>query len=709
MQFELTEEIRKRPFIRLTIPFILGVIIAVFTNLPTLIFTLALILSLICFIFLNYKNNFSKNSFIGLLMSIILISTGALLTSINLEKSNNTKLINYKGFIIGEVCDDPKSTEKTTVLNIEIKAIKNNNEWISTSGKTLLYLEKNIKSEGLIIGDKIVFSPELSEVENKGNPEEFDYKQYLAYNLVYNSDYLEGDDWQLLDSDGGTNLKYNLLRFRQDLIAQLKDAGLKDEELGVISALALGYKDNLSDEIRHSYASSGAMHILAVSGLHVGIIYGMLIFILSFIKSKKLQWVKTAIIISFIWFYAILTGLSPSVSRAALMFTLIALGKLQNKGSDSLNAIAASAFILLVINPMNIMNIGFQLSYVAVIGIILLYPKIYNLIKPQNRIIDKVWSLTAVSVAAQIATAPLGFYYFHQFSNLFLISNYLLIPLSTIAIWLCILFFVFSGIGFLGGIISKAIFYIVKIMNTVSGTIESLPMSVSENIYISIPQLVLIYIAIIFISVFLFNSKRYKHLIIGFISIIIASVFSLSYSIKTKNQEFIIVYNINKTTAINIIDGKDNILFANIDSCLNENIEYTAKNNWLKKGLSEEKYIDLSSDRESILSNLSNIDNQSIFFKRNFIGFNDKKIAVIDSDFIPIFDKNYTKPNVDFLILAQDAYLSLSEVNEMFNYSEIIIDGSNSFYKVDEWLAENDSLQLKIHNVRTDGAFIYKF
>ncbi len=709
MQFELTEEIRKRPFIRLTIPFIVGILIAIFTNFTTLIYTLVLIASLVCFLFLNYKNNFTKNRFVGLLMGIILISTGALLTSVNLEKSHNTKLTNYKGFIIGEICKDPKSTEKTIVLNIEIKAIKNNTEWISTAGKTLLYLEKNTKAESLIIGDKIVFSPELSEVENKGNPEEFDYKQYLAYNLVYNSDYLEGDDWELLDSDGVINIRYNFLRFRQDLIAKLQDAGLKDEELGVISALALGYKDNLSDEIRHSYASSGAMHILAVSGLHVGIIYGMLIFILSFIKSKKLQWLKTVIIISFIWFYAILTGLSPSVSRAALMFTLIAIGKLQNKGSDSLNAIAASAFILLVINPMNIMNIGFQLSYIAVIGIILLYPKIYSLLNPKNKILDKIWSLTAVSVAAQIATAPLGVYYFHQFSNLFLISNYLLIPLSTLAIWLCILFFMFSGIGFLAGILSNALFYIIRIMNTLSGTIESLPLSVSENLYVSIPQLILIYIAIIFISVFLFNSKKYKHLIIGIISIIIVSVFNLFYSIETKNQEYIIVYNINKTTAINIIDGKDNILFANIDSCINENIEYTAKNNWLKKGLSEEEYIDLSSDRESILSNLSNIDNRSIFFKRNFIGFNDKKIAVIDNDFTPIFGENYTKPKVDFIILAQDTYLSLSEVNEMFNFSEIIIDGSNSFYRVDEWLVENDSLQLKIHNVRTDGAFIYEF
>ena len=706
MQFELYEEIRKRPFIRITIPFVIGIILSLIFDIHVIVSGVLFSLSLAGFIFLTIKNKFANNLLLGITINVIMLSSGLFIAKTHIESSKDTNLSNYKGYIIGKISEDPKSTEKTRVLKLDIQAIRNNNEWVSTSGKTLLYLEKTSESEALQIGDKIVFSPELSEVENNGNPEEFDYKQYLAYNLIYNSDYLKGDEWQLLSTNSDLNFRYKVLKYRQVLISKLEEVGISDDELSVISALALGYKDSLSDEIKHSYASSGAMHILAVSGLHVGIVYAIIILLLSFIRNKKLNWLKVSITISLIWFYAMLTGLSPSVSRAALMFSILALGKLQNRNTDSLNAIAVSAFILLLINPLNITNIGFQLSYIAVIGIILLYPKIYEMLSPKNRFIDKIWSLTAVSIAAQIATAPLGIYYFHQFSNFFLLANYMLIPLSTVAIWLCITLFAFSGFGVISTIIAKILIVVIKSMNFVSKGIESLPFSISEKLYINLPQLLFIYLAIILFSVFFFNSRKHKHIMLALVSLIFVAIFSLYNSIETQKQKLIIVYNINHITAINIIDGKDNILFANLDSTNNKDIEYTAKNNWLKKGLGEEKYISLASEKESILSNLANINNAAIFYKRKFIGFYDKTLYVIDDNFIPIVDSEYKKTKVNYLVLSNNPYIDLQDISRMFTYDKIIIDGSNSFYKIDEWLEENKELNLDIHNVKTDGAFV---
>jgi competence protein ComEC len=708
MSFNLTEEIRKHPFIRITLSFIVGIILAI--NFKSILqFSLIItIISVAAFLVTYFVKRLQNSLIHGLFINLSFIAFGLLATSVMFSSNSGKQLNNYRGFIIGEISEDPKLSEKTTTLNLNITAVCNNNEWQSVTGKTILYIENDQRTDKLRVGDKIIFSPELSEIENKGNPEEFDYKKYLAYNLIYNSDYLSGNEWQLIDDDINTGIRKKLLRFRQDLINSLELQGITNDELAVISALALGYKDKLSDEIRHSYASSGAMHILAVSGLHVGIIYGILVFLLSFIKSNKFKIPKTVLIISFIWLYAMLTGLSPSVSRAALMFTILSLGNLQKHKGSSLNAIAFSAFILLLVNPMNITNIGFQLSYVAVIGIIIIYPKIYETLTFKKKMLDKIWSLTAVSIAAQIATAPLGLFYFHQFSNYFILANYLLIPLSTLAIWLCLIAFVVTGVGIGTAFIVKPLIWIVKSMNFVSISIESLPFAVSENIYLSGFQLIFLYLFIISICIFFFSSKKYKHLMIAMGSIIIFSATGLVRQFTNKDQQLFIVYNINKVSAVNIIDGRDNILFANLDSVSNDQISFSAKNNWLKKGLEQEKYINLSVGKESLLSSVSTIDNRAVFFKKKFIGFENLKVFIADENFYPNLYDYQNQTNVDFIILSNNSPAHLIDLDKAFVYKEIIIDSSNDNYIIDNWLLENDSVCLNIYNVKENGAFVFE-
>lgn len=708
MDFEFSQEIKKYPFIRITLALICGIALSLITNINSLWFLLLFGIGLITFLVFHLLNKYSQNTITGILISLILVFAGGFISSSQSEhaRAGFTKV--KEGLIIGEVNNDPKYSEKTTTVEIQILAVKNNDDWISADGKTLLYVENNEKSKNLRPGDKIVFSPQLSEIENKGNPEEFDCKKYLSYNLILSSDYIKSDEWQLLSNDYELGISSRMLRFRMSLISKLKSLGLNNDELAVASALALGYKDSLSDEVRHNYASSGAMHILAVSGLHVGIIYGIILFLLNFFKNEKFKIPKFIITIALIWFYAALTGLSPSVNRAALMFTIIALGKLQKHNAGSLNAIAASAFILLVINPMNLTNLGFQLSYIAVIGIVLLYDSIYHIFEVKNKILDKIWSLTAVSVAAQIATAPLGLFYFHQFSNYFLLTNYLLIPVSTIAIWLIVLIFSFSWIGFVEMLFARLLEWVIKTMNYITSGIESLPFSVTNDVYISFPQLIFLYLAIILFAIFFFNSKKYKHLAFGVSCLILFSSLSLVQTIKAKDQQSFLVYNINKTTAINIIDRRDNIMFANLDSLNKNDISFSAKNNWLKKGLETEKYIDLSSSRESILSNVATINKADVFYKKKFIAFNDLRVFVIDDSFKPLItDENFKKMKVNFLILSNSPYIKLEKILQYFEFEKLIFDSSNKTRSIENWDEENKILRLKIHNVKTDGAFVF--
>ena len=443
MTFSFAEEIRRYPFIRLTIPLIIGIVLAFLLPIPQWIGWTFLGISAICFFVFKLIPKYSLSLAVGISANVFIVATGLLLALFNVEGETNDKLAGYNGFVIGEIADDPKIKENNVSLEINVSAIRDGDEWIETSGRTLLYLEKDSASVLLRTGDRIVFSPELSGIENKGNPEEFDYRKYLAYNMIFSSDYLAGDDWRLID-DEAVGFRPKLSRLRMKLVGLLRDFGLSDDEVSVMSAMTMGYSDILSDEIRHAYSSAGAMHILAVSGLHVGIIYGIIVFLLSFIKNDKLNWLKVVLTISLIWLYALFTGLSPSVTRASLMFSIMSLGKLQKNSPGSLNAVFASMFILLVINPYNLVNIGFQLSYSAVIGIIVLQPKLYAIFEVRNKVLDWIWSLTTVSMAAQLATMPLCFYYFHQFSNYFLLTNYVMIPISTIAIWTCFFFFAVS-------------------------------------------------------------------------------------------------------------------------------------------------------------------------------------------------------------------------------------------------------------------------
>ncbi|MBQ5457972.1 MAG: ComEC/Rec2 family competence protein, partial [Bacteroidales bacterium] len=540
-------------------------------------------------------------------------------------------------------------------------------------------------------GDRIVFSPELSGIENKGNPEEFDYRKYLAYNMIFSSDYLAGDDWRLVD-DEAVGFRPKLSRLRMKLVGLLRDFGLSDDELGVMSAMTMGYSDILSDEIRHAYSSAGAMHILAVSGLHVGIIYGIIVFLLSFIKNDKLNWLKVLITITLIWLYALFTGLSPSVSRASLMFSLMSLGKLQKNSPGSLNAVFASMFILLVINPYNLVNIGFQLSYSAVIGIIILQPRLYAIFEVKNKFLDWIWSLTTVSVAAQLATMPLCFYYFHQFSNYFLLTNYVMIPISTIAIWTCFIFFAVSWIPYISTAVAYCLSWLAKAMNYACLTIEGLPFSTAQDIYIDVPQMILLFAIIVLFVTFFFFTKRYSHLFAAVAMCVILAATNLWQSVEASSQKTLVVYNISKTTAINIIDGTDNIMFANLDSIQPEKIEFTAKNNWLKKGLDREKYVNLSSGKENLLSTITTIDNRKVFFKHKFIDYDGLKLYVLDDNFMPIDDESCGKVDVDYVVLADSPYVTLEEVAEHFNFKKIIIASSNSISRCEAWDAEKVAL-----------------
>ncbi len=706
----ISEEIHKIPLIRLIIPFIAGIIFSVKININVNIYLLFLPVFLtILFIVINSIKKISQKfffpQFAGIYFYILLFLSGILIVD-NTKKPNN--ITNAKnGFIIGTVSEIPQDKNKSVKTIIEINNIFNGKEWLASDGKTIIYLEKNKKSQKLNIGDRIIFNPSFNEISNKNNPNEFDYKSYLMFHLISQQAFLKSNNWKKINIESKFDLQIFSQKLRTKLLNIYKQLNIVDDEYSVLSALTLGYKDKLSENVKSWYSKSGAMHILAVSGLHVGIIYLILNTLLFFMnRCKTCVIIKIILIILLLFSYALLTGLSASVLRASFMFSFVAIGSAFKRSTSIYNTLAASAFILLLINPYFIFDVGFQLSYLAVLSIVFFQPKIYLLLHFKNLIPRKIWALISVSIAAQIGTFPIGAYYFHQFPSYFLLTNIIVIPITAIIIYLAVVLFIFNSVPIVSDYISKGLVYVLKSLNFSVQHIEKLPYSTISDIYLSKYDLILIYITIIILSVFIVN-KKYSWFRLSLISIILFIGLLIYEKNSNLNSRKIIIYNIDKVSAYNFIDKTDNVLISNFNEKSNhKNLMFYIKNNWLSLGLKNEKIVDLKKlNPKYIFTNLIAIDNQNIFLKDKFIDYYGKRLLILN-------DKNQLKYNsakklnLDFIIIANNINVNIKSLIKNYNFKTLIIDSSNSRHNTNQIISQCKLLNINCFDVNKNGAFI---
>jgi competence protein ComEC len=697
------------PFVRLVLPFILGIVFCRYF--PEL--QINWILFGICFLFIflfvfqiipALRSKYSLAPLWGIVLNIVLFISAFVLTSQYAVKKDF--FVNSKsGYLLGEIIEQPTEKEKSIKTVLEIQAIRSNNEWLSTDGKVILYFQKDKKSATLKNGDRIIFEPALQEIENAGNPKEFDYKQYLAFHLITHQAYLKSANWKMISSkpDGGILLFADNLR--KNILSVLVKYGFKGDAFSVTSALTLGYVNELDSEVKQAYISSGAMHVLSVSGLHVGIVFVVLDFLLFFMsKKKRLIILKTIIIVLFLWGYALLTGLSPAVLRAAAMFSFVVIGRAFNRQTNIYNSLSASALILLIVNPLMLFDVGFQLSYLALLGIVYYQPMIYKLLYFKYKIIDWIWALTSVGIAAQLVTFPLSLYYFHQFPNYFLISGLIVIPLSTLIIYLAMILFAISPWEWGATWVAKGLIKLVDLMNWSCQYIENLPGSVSKDIPFNLPLMLLFYLSLILVTLFIVY-KKIIYLRYFLISIILILCFSIYKKINTLEQRKLYVYNIRGVSSINFIDGSKNVLFSDIVP-QKTNMLNSLKGNWLMLGVGKERIIPFSQLKEQFLfTNLLITNNDNLFFKKNYFNFYGCRIVAIRDKFI-ILEQSTKKLDVEYIVLSNNVYMNISDILKVYNPSQIIIDASNSKWRISKWIEESKKLKVECFAVTNSGAFM---
>lgn len=687
------------PLVRLLIPFVLGILSAVFLDSPVqfaipILCILAVLISIPVLI-PKFNISYKRSRGFGLLVNVILFVFGYQLTMLKTEKyagDHFSKVSDSSTFVYVRLSEPYLEKQRSLKVMAEVLAVKQNGQWKNTSGKAMLYFQKEEEAMQLNYGDGVVLKANFEEIAPPQNPGEFNYKRFLSFHNIYHQAYVKNTDWTYSGINTANRIKASSLGLRNKLLKVFTDNDITGNEFAVGSALLLGYEDKLDADIISAYSSTGALHILSVSGLHVAIVYFVFNWLLFFFdKIKYGTIIKAVLLILLLWFYAALTGLSPSVLRAATMFSFIVIAKAYNRHTNIYNTLAASAFLLLLIDPFLIMDVGFQLSYIAVIGIIAIQPRIQQWWEPRSWLMEQVWGITSVSIAAQIATFPLALYYFHQFPNYFLISNLIVIPVSTAVIYLGIATFSFAKISLLAGYLALGFHYSVWFLNQSVFEMEKWPYALMSGISISVGETLMIYAVILFLF-FYFIKPVFKFFLISLSLLLFIGCSQISEQLQQDQQKKIIVYNIPKTRALDFISARSNVLYT--DSIFSKNeagLSFRVKNNWW----------DLGMKRSSIIS--ENIKTTHLLIKDNFIQFYNTRIVLINEQ----SSFTHSKPlNVDYVIISKNKKIRMKDILKCYPTQLIVFDSSNPEYLINKWKAECDILGQSYYSVLDNGAMV---
>lgn len=706
---KVTNFFRQNPLLRIIIPFIIGILSvphnATYINKIHISILIILFLIFIFSAFFLIKFYKYKHKWINGLISIIYFYIIAyILTSLTFENKNNEHFSYSKNndkLLIVEIKNTKKSQNNCIKAEADVLYKSINKKWTKTRGRILINIQTNgTKScKQICYGNRLIICCNYYEIQAPKNPGDFDYKDFLTKKRIFHQAKLDSNNYIFI----GEN-KYSLRgltqKIREKLLNIFTYYGIKDQEYAVSSALVFGYGDELDNETRKQYTSAGAMHILCVSGMHVGVVYLVINFIISIFTGKnKKNKLKPILIILSIWFYAMLTGLAPSVFRASAMLSFVIIGNSLSRKTSIYNTLCASALLILICDPQLIKNIGFQLSYIAVLGIVTFYEPIRKIYLPKNKFIQKTWELIAVSIAAQIATCPLAMLYFNQFPNYFILTNLIAAPLSGFIIYTAIATIIISPVNWAGNIFAQILNYLILILNNSLAIIEDLPYSVTTGININQAQCILIYGIII--SFFLtIETKRKFCMWLSLTLLLILFTFSSIKDIFTSNKRLFVVFNNYNGSVIGFYNGKNSLVLADT------NIISKSKNSsmqpaWEKVYEGIKKTIAIPIDKKYLIYHNFNFrkEEQLIHFYR-------KKIIILDKYFYLNRNCKY-KYEVDCIVIKKNYKINnAEEVLNLINPKMVIIEGNVPQLISNKWKKYCTENSINFFDVKKNGAFI---
>jgi len=680
----------RAPFIRLLIPLIAGILLQWHIQFP---FTALLAAFFIClpgillYSFFALGEKYRLAFVNGVITNLVLILLGAILVWLNDSRHVSDWLGHrYKPgcYIIATLQEPPVEKKNTYKALAQVDAICKNDLCEKASGKIILYLKKNTANNQLAYGSKIIFRQKVQAIKNSGNPGSFDYQRYCLFQGITHQVYLSVADFTLLPRRDVKTLNHFLFSSREWVLNILQKFISEQKERGLAEALLIGYKDDLDKNLIQSYSNTGVVHVIAISGLHLGLIYWLLLMLTKPLKKyKRLVWLRLTLIISSLWLFSLLAGGQPSVLRSAVMFTCLAFGETIARKTSVYNSLALSAFVLLCINPYWLWDVGFQLSYAAVLSIIVFFRPIYGWLYFPNKGIDFFWKLTAVTIAAQLFTLPISIYHFHQLPTLFLLTNIVAVPLSSIILMgeiaLCILSFAEP----LAYVLGHCLQWLIRAMNNYIERLDLVSFSVWKGLSITTIQTFLLLVMTAGLCFWFLEKKKLLVWISLASMVVFLGIRSASF-IRSYSQKKLIVYNVPRHLAVDVIAANSYHFIGDQDLLYDE---------FLRNFHLQPARIQLRI--QPVQQRLCDIKDFDL---------GTKHISIIDatSHFLP----QQSKQTIDVLILSKNPKLFIPVMLKSFFIKQVIIDASVPAWKTQLWKRDCDSLPIPCYDVSQKGAYV---
>lgn len=484
------------PLFRLTIPLVAGIFLSdtLFQgSLPVVGFRVAGWILLLGMFILVRRQKYPSRWLFGSMAFLFTCCLGALLVQHQWERTTYmwpSERNMYRGVIV----ETPQEKTKTYLCKLQVDARVSIDKVIPVDRTLLVYIAKDSLSEQLQCGDRLHFYARVSQPQKPVIPGEFDYASYLFRRQISGTAIVYSGYWKTVGERVPLNMRQQANVWRGKILDCYRRWGFSGDEFAVLSALTVGYKEELSDELQETYQLAGVSHVLALSGMHVAILWGLLSWMMHPLdKRRSFRWLECLIITLLLWLFAFLVGLSASVVRAVVMCMLMTVSRAAGGRALSLNTWAIAAFFMLLYNPFYLFDVGFQLSFLAVFSILMIYPVVFHRWTVHQPALRYVWSVIAVSLAAQLGTAPLVIYYFAHFPIHFLLANLMVAPLAFLIIYGAVIVFLLSPFTFIHVWAVKGLDGLLWLLNHSMQWVEHLPLAHSGNIRLSALQVCLLY------------------------------------------------------------------------------------------------------------------------------------------------------------------------------------------------------------------------
>lgn len=684
--------LRSNPLTKLVLPFVLGIAIGWYCNISLLHISLLFALSFVTLL-LSFLNLAPKwKTLFGVGVVGVMLSLG-LFSEHFQQKEKSAVWSREKKVYSARLVEVPlmRGTNVRVLAEVEVT----DSSLLSgyrTRGLAYLYFSPSVETEQLQIGDVITFETILSPPVNNGNPAEFDIEEFYYVRNITATAFIPNDGWGF-EKRGADDLFTMALRARERVVNLYRHHGFDGDRLALLSALTIGEKRDFPQKLKESYSIAGASHVLALSGLHLGVFYMLISFLIPYRgRNRVLVISRELVVISILWCFAFVAGLSPSVVRAAILFSLMSLARCLARDVSSLSSLSFAALAMLVYDPHMLFDVSFQLSFAAVLAILTLQPPIRKLLKVENY--GVVWRYVAdiliLSFVAQVGTLPLVWYHFGVFPLYFLLTNIMVVPLAFIVMLLAVLLWVLSPINFLSQYVAWFLEVVVNFMNNVVGWVSSLPAASVALPSLGTAELVLFFAFFLAIIISLVKRKWREGAFCFVIALFAVVVYWVAGDEKAVDR-YLLIYNNRKNPLVHIVEGKDNYLLSTVPQ-MDAEYEYSSAPYVKRERLHEPVWVGLE------------CDNSHFSFNEGLLSYSGFKIRLLDNDSWK--DNIYSEPT-DVVVLCRGFLGSIKELLEVYPTECIVMDASLYKRSRKRIMRECAAFDVEVLDVAETGALMF--